>query len=101
MALLPSSVTLVSISLHTLSYTSSILPGCILPSLMRVSKVIFAISLLKGSNEDITIEITPKEGLSAEYQIGGIDGEWIEYTEPITVSENTTIYFRNIKFLIF
>ena len=39
-------------SFTVLSYTSSILPGWILPSLINVSIVIFAISLRSGSNDD-------------------------------------------------
>ena len=43
------------ISLHVLSYISSILPGCILPSFIKFSIVTFAISLLSGSKLESTI----------------------------------------------
>ena len=49
---LPIWIILAFTSLTVLSYTSSIRPGCILPSLIKVSIVILAISLRSGSNDD-------------------------------------------------
>ena len=54
-AFLPYSLIAVLTSAHVLAYNSSILAGWILPSLINVSRVSLAISLLNGSKLEITI----------------------------------------------
>ena len=48
------------------------------------------------TGEEVTVTITAeKPGLSVQYQLGN-DGEWIDYTGPFSVDENTKINTRYV-----
>lgn len=49
----------------------------------------------KETSESKTITITGEaEGAKLQYQLGSTSNKWIDYNEPFTIVENTTIYAR-------
>ena len=49
------------------------------------------------TNENVIVEFTnnnEQEGLRLEYQIGSTTGKWLDYTEPIEMTENGKVYAR-------
>ena len=62
----------------------------------RIQQSEIVISPETYTGEEVTVTITAeKPGLSVQYQVGN-DGEWIDYTGPFSVDENTKINTRYV-----
>ena len=62
----------------------------------RIQQSEIIISPETYTGEEVTVTITAeKPGLSVQYQLGN-DGEWIDYTGPFSVDENTKINTRYV-----
>ena len=62
----------------------------------RIQQSEIVISPETYTGEEVTVTITAeKPGLSVQYQLGN-DGEWIDYTGPFSVDENTKINTRYV-----
>ena len=49
------------------------------------------------TNGNVTVTLPTKSGLTTQYQIGSrinLNGSWTTYTGPITITNNTTVYYR-------